>query len=274
VMGTLTTFAELIAAPQSEKVFLCEAKPAEQVTNFALTAAQTYTYELAYLNETVTLADASTEIVRKAVATLELDGTALTALGSIAAVEAAAGSYWHDTANSLLYIHPTDNGSPNHHTVIVYFWVYFATKGIVLDSRYYEPYIAENGIPSLSQESQEIHWGSSQISSGSVILLNSRGFFDQIAGGGYGTTKTSRFSWAEMRWLMVNILASSPARSCRRFLRNPNLRWKLNQNLSRCCGRSPSIISGRRPGRTWIPRRKASRSPIIGVHIRRPKRLL
>ncbi len=46
---------------------------------------------------------------------------------------------------------------------------------------YYEPYIADNGIPSLSQETQSIHWGASQISSGSVILLNGRGFFDQIA---------------------------------------------------------------------------------------------
>ncbi len=180
-MGTETTFAGLIAAPESEKVFLCETKPAELVTSFTLTAAQTYTYQLAYLNETVTLADASTETVRKAVVTCEVDGIALTALASIVAVEAAAGSYWHDTANSLLYIHPTDDGTPNHHTVIVYFWVYFATKGIVLNSRYYEPYIADNGIPSLSQESQEIHWGASQISSGSVVLLNGRGYFDQIA---------------------------------------------------------------------------------------------
>jgi hypothetical protein len=96
-------------------------------------------------------------------------------------VETNAGSYWHDTDDSLLYVHPPDDGSPNHHTVIAYFWVYFATKGIVLNSQYYEPYIAQNGIPSISQESQSIHWGASQISSGAVVLLNSRGYFDQIA---------------------------------------------------------------------------------------------
>jgi hypothetical protein len=180
-MGTETTFAGLIAAPQSEKVFLCEIRPGELVSNFTLTGGQTYTYEIPYLNETVTLADASTETVRKSVVACELDGTALTAKTSIATVEGTAGTYWHDTANSLLYVHPPDDGTPNHHTVVAYFWAYYATKGIVLDSRYYEPYIAEDGIPSISQESQEVHWGASQISSGSVVLLNGRGFFDQIS---------------------------------------------------------------------------------------------
>ncbi len=180
-MGTETTFAGLIAAPESEKVFLCEAKPGEVATNFTLTPAQTYTYQLAYLNETVTLADSTTETIRKAVVACELDGVTLLAKTSIATVEATAGTYWHDTANGLLYIHPPDDGSPNHHTVIVFFWVYFATKGIILNSQYYEPYIAEKGIPAISQETQSIHWGASQISAAAVILVNNRGFFDQIA---------------------------------------------------------------------------------------------
>jgi len=180
-MGTETTFAGLLAAPQSEKVFLCEVEPGELVTNFTLTTAKTYTYQISYLNETIALSDLTTETLRKAVVACELDGVALTAVASIAAVEAAAGSYWHDTTNGLFYIHPTDNGSPNHHTVVVYFWAYFATKGVELNSTYYEPYIAAEGIPAVSQETQQIHWGASQISSGSVILLNGRGFFDQIS---------------------------------------------------------------------------------------------
>lgn len=180
-MGDTTTFAELIAAPLSEKVFLVELKLAEEATGFTLTSGKTYTYELAYLNETVTLADGSTETIRKAVVACEIDGVAATAKTSIAEVEATAGTYWHDTANSLLYVHVADDTSPTNNTVIVYFWAYFATKGIVLDSRYYEPYIASNGIPALSQASQQIHWGASQISSGEIVLINSRGYFDQIA---------------------------------------------------------------------------------------------
>ncbi|PKN20878.1 MAG: hypothetical protein CVU71_03615 [Deltaproteobacteria bacterium HGW-Deltaproteobacteria-6] len=140
------------------------------------------TYQLSYLNETITMADASTETIRKAIVACELDGVALTAQTSIANVDANAGSYWHDTTNGLFYVHAPDGGSPNHHTVIVYFWVFFATRGIKLDTpeRYYEPYIASDGIPAITQETQQIHWGASQISSGSVNLINSRGFFDQI----------------------------------------------------------------------------------------------
>ena len=142
-MGTETTFAGLIAATQSEKVFLCEAKPGEVVTSFTLTTGQTYTYQISYLNETVTLADSKTETVRKAVSACELDGTALTVKTSIIEVEATAGTYWHDKNNGLFYVHAPDGGTPNHHTVIVYFWVYFATKSIVLNSVVGEPYVPE-----------------------------------------------------------------------------------------------------------------------------------
>ena len=180
-MGTATTFTSLIAAPQSEKVFLCEAKPGEVVAGFTLTTDQTYTYQKSYLSETITLADSTTETIRKAIVDCQLDGTALTVKTSIAEVEGTAGTYWHDTANGILYIHPPGDDEPDDHTVVVFFWVYFATKGIVLDSRFYEPYIAENGIPAISQQTQEIHWGASQISSGAVTFVNSRGFFDQIS---------------------------------------------------------------------------------------------
>jgi hypothetical protein len=180
-MGTATTFAALIANAESEKVFLAELKLAELITGWTLTPAQTFTYQVSYLNETVTLPDSKTEIIRKALVSLELDGTAFTARANIALVEANAGSYWHDTANALLYIHPPDDGSPNHHTIVGFFWVYFATKGIILNSIYYEPYIADRGIPSLSQSITDIHYGVSEIGAGDLILLNGRGFFDQIA---------------------------------------------------------------------------------------------
>lgn len=383
-MGNETTFAGLIAAPASEKVFLVEVKPAEVVTGWALTDGEVNAYEVDYLNETVTIADGSTEPIRKAVVACEVDGVAMTAVGttglaadlldedfsaiddwtdadsetgvsaidpagqlkldsgdgsaegspyarvtrSIASspdeftievktyfdalgsvgdndhfrimygtstwvfrvdfsstglwiyktgagatevgtnivkynasaawqtwrfqvdksggeaaatvevfldgvsqgtfdcdyevaytgglfvfqqygyttdnmvshvdcikiatglgvivggyeeVESTPGSYWHDTTNGKLYVHTDDGGDPGDHTVIVYFWVYFATKGIVLDGRYYEPYIGQNGIQQLTQEIQPIYYGAARISSGDVSLLNGRGFFDQIA---------------------------------------------------------------------------------------------
>ena len=188
----LDTFAEFIAESSSEKIFLIEVRLAEEATGWTLTGGRTYTYEISYLNETITLADASTEMVRKVVSALEVDGTALSVKTSISEVEASAGSYWHDTTNAKLYLHPADNGSPTHHTCMAYFWIYLATKGIILDGKYYEPYVSDGGIPSITQEIQDIFWGISQISVGSVVLLNGRGYFDQMAAKFYWTNKKIR----------------------------------------------------------------------------------
>ncbi|MDD5170664.1 MAG: hypothetical protein PHN75_17750, partial [Syntrophales bacterium] len=100
---------------------------------------------------------------------------------SIADVDSNASSWYQDTATGTLYIHASDDGDPDDFTVIAYFWAYFATKGIILNNRYYEPYVSERGIPNLSQSAQEIHWGICQIGSGEIELLNGRGYFDQIA---------------------------------------------------------------------------------------------
>jgi hypothetical protein len=163
------------------------------VRRIELQVAYANSYDLTgYLNETITMPDGSTETVRKEIVACEVNGTALTEVATSALVESTSGSWFHDTANQVFYLHCSDDGSPSNDTVIVYFWVYFATKGIVLDGRYYEPYIAQNGIPSLSQASQQIHWGASQISSGAVVLLNNRGIFDQIARRWIWNNKTAK----------------------------------------------------------------------------------
>jgi hypothetical protein len=150
------------------------------------------TYYAAYLNETVTLADSSTEIIRKSVIALDGDGAAFTAATTIGGVEDVESTYYHDTTNSLLYVHMADSGSPGNNTVIAYFWIYFSTKGIILNSLYYEPYIASNGIPSISTSLSELHYGTAIIGAGSVVMLNGRGYFDQIARTFLWTNKTIR----------------------------------------------------------------------------------
>ena len=65
--------------------------------------------------------------------------------------------------------------------MIAFFWLYFGTKGLILNGKYYEPYIADRGIPRISQSTPDIHWGISAIGSGSVVFLNGNGFFDQIS---------------------------------------------------------------------------------------------
>lgn len=180
-MGDSTSFTALMAEPTSKKIFLAEINVAEELLGWTLTAGQTNTYEISFLNETVTLADTTTENIRKAISSIEEDGTALGAQGSIANVEGNAGSYWHDTANSKLYIHPSGSDSPLLHTILGFFWLYFATEGIILNSIYYEPYLSDRGIPTLKQSNPNLYWGVSTIGGGNLCLLNGRGYFDQIS---------------------------------------------------------------------------------------------
>ena len=141
----------------------------------------TSTYEKAYLNETITLADSKTETIRKVIAAMEEDGSAYTSRASVALVDANASSFYHDTTNGILYAHASDGGTPDDFTMIGYFWLYFATQAINLNSMFYEPYIAERGIPKISQSTPDIHWGISKIGSGAIVFNNGRGYFDQIA---------------------------------------------------------------------------------------------
>ena len=131
-MGTETTFSGLIANASSEKIFLVEIRLGEELSGWTITGGQTYTYEIAYLDETITLADSSTEIIRKSVVDLQLDGVSLGAKGSISSVESNVGTYWHDLINSKLYIHPSDDGTPVHHTIMAFFWIFLGTKGVLL----------------------------------------------------------------------------------------------------------------------------------------------
>jgi len=166
----------------SEKVFLAEIQVAEKVTGWTQYPASSAYYK-SYLNETITLADenSSTETVRKEVVAVEEDGTALTEKSSVANVVANAGSFYHDTDAGTLYVHTSGSDTPDDHTIIAYFWLYFGTKGIELNGKFYEPYIHERGIPTLKQRNANIHWGISEISSGNLVLINNRGYFDQIS---------------------------------------------------------------------------------------------
>jgi hypothetical protein len=58
-----------------------------------------------------------------------VDGEALAAKRRLQMWSQPPDLYWHDTTTGILYVHPTDDDDPDDHTVIVYFWVYFATKG-------------------------------------------------------------------------------------------------------------------------------------------------
>lgn len=176
-----TTFAELIAAPASEKVFLAEIRVSEQVMNWTKTVGCANVYQKSYLTDTITLVGGTTDIIRKVVDGVKQNSIAYTAKTSAAEVDANASSYWHDTTNGILYIHTSTGVAPGSFTIMASFWLYFATKGIDLNGRYYEPVLAENSIPRISQEVQSLRYGVVTVGSGGIVLTNGNGYFDQIS---------------------------------------------------------------------------------------------
>ena len=180
-MGTATTFAELIAADSSEKVFLAEIKVSQHVTGWAKTDGKTNVYQVTWGSDSITLVDGTTDTISKTAVDVKENGTSYTAKTSTADVDGTASTYWHDTANGVLYIHTSTDAAPSGFTITAYFWLYFATKGLSLNGIYYEPVLAENSIPRISQQVQSLRYGIVTVSSGGIILNNANGFFDQIS---------------------------------------------------------------------------------------------
>lgn len=100
----------------------------------------------------------------------------------------ASDTFFFDTvvctvypAKPRIYVHTSGSNDPSLYTMIGYFWLRLATEGIILNGYYYEPYISERGMPSLKLENPDIYWGVTQVSGGSLKLINNSGFFDQIS---------------------------------------------------------------------------------------------
>jgi len=142
------------------------------------------------------------------------NGVKLTALTSIATVDAAAGSWWYDSAVKKIYVHCTDGVDPINHTITVDFWMYFTSwqdGTTIFNGKNYLPLVAADGIPDISQEVQPYYEGTFAISSGSVSLINGLFkkygyYFDKLFPGYFWLNRKVRilagaegFTYAEFR---------------------------------------------------------------------------
>lgn len=176
---SFSNFQRLIRTSSPNLIYLVELNPSMVLQGWALSDGQTYTYEIAF-DERGAVLDAVYE-----------NGTALTELTSIAAVEAAAGSWWHDTTNEKVYVHTSGEDTPNDYTVTGSFWLYFTTwtdkdDMTIFDSNLYLPLVTS--IPDISQEISPYYEGNFIISSGSISFLNA-----QIVGENYWDDKIGKY---------------------------------------------------------------------------------
>jgi hypothetical protein len=112
------------------------------------------------------------------VASVKIDGVALTVRATIALVEANAGSYYHDATNSILYVSAA-TGTVFGKSVIAVADIKLATKSKVFSDEYYDPRLTS--VPSVSIRIEKSFGGVGQISAGALELANLDGAFDQRA---------------------------------------------------------------------------------------------
>jgi hypothetical protein len=176
---SFSTFQKLIRKSSPNLIYLVELNPAMALQGWALSSGQTYTYEISFDEGGAELES------------VEENGTALTEQSSISTVEATAGTWWHDTANSKVYVHPTGNDSPNNYTFIGDFWLYFTTwsrKDDITEfsGNLYLPLVSE--IPDITQEISPLYEGNFIITHGSISFLNG-----QIVGENYWDDKFGKY---------------------------------------------------------------------------------
>lgn len=178
-----TTLVGLKEAPSAIRDVLIEITTGEQLQEtWTQHGTYTDTYYISYLYETINLQDGTSSKINKSVVSMKYDGTALTVQTSIVNCNTNNNSYWHDTANKLLYVH-LDNGStvdPTDAAVLVaYFKMFFTSNnGVYFNDDYYEPYVI--GAPGIRQTSDHLLTGKSALGGGNLALLNTSGFFDVI----------------------------------------------------------------------------------------------
>jgi hypothetical protein len=177
--------------------YYVEVQPAMKLQGWALTSGKTYTYEIGNFEK------------RIAFDGVEENGTALTLKTSIATVEAAAGSWWYDTATRKMYVHASGGDDPVNYSYVGTFWAYFSgwnKAGDIAEfnSRQYLPLIADGGIPDVSMSIAPIWQGSFSLSSGTIKLING---YRKGWGGYFFDTRAETWLWENRP---ARILAGAP----------------------------------------------------------------
>ena len=106
---------------------------------------------------------------------VKIDGVALTVQTRKQYVDSNAGSYYHDSTNSILYVSDF-TGTVFGKSVIAVADIKLATKSKVFSDEYYDPRIT--GIPAVSMRIEKRFKGVGQISAGNLDLANLDGVFD------------------------------------------------------------------------------------------------
>lgn len=205
---SITTFADLISKPATHKIALAEITVGEQVTaTWTLHAGNVY--KITYGSDVITLpGNGMQQVLQEEVIDFKAyNGSSFASYviqTSVSQVSALNYSWWHDFANTTLYV---NFGGLNPNTdvslipAMLYFVVRIATEGVSFllysaqvwgtlqwsqflwentapADRYYDPYL--QSIPSISQSTKQLLGGYATTSVSNIVINNKSGFFDSF----------------------------------------------------------------------------------------------
>lgn len=174
-------FAALLASQAPQFILLAEIQPMEPLQSWtAAGGGLTNTYYSVFSTQIATAIVAG-GLYRRLDA-VKQNATALTSRTSAALVDANLGSYFHDTANSRIYVSTTNGASPDTHALVgAWFTLFFATASPdFADRPLYAPLITGT-LPTLVSEMPDALFGAVITESGSLDLLNGDRLFDRLA---------------------------------------------------------------------------------------------
>ncbi|MGE0463902.1 MAG: hypothetical protein AB7Q16_21255 [Vicinamibacterales bacterium] len=162
------------------RIVLAELQPAEILSGWSATGGSfTNTHEIAWANAV------QAEVVPGGIYR-RLDGVRqndldLTARASVAEVDANAGSYFHDTANGVLYVRTTTGSAPDEFAALLaFFTIFVGTDAVDFEAgELYEPRIVGD-LPVVTLEADDPLHGAKRYGSGDIVLANSDGLFDRL----------------------------------------------------------------------------------------------
>src|SRR5512137_275849 len=182
----ISTYAGLLAAGKCQRDLLLHITPKEQIQVWTKTAGYSYTYEKAW-DQLCAMGSYGT--TWRALQQVEENGTSLTLQASVAAVDAAAGSYFYDATARKIYVHLSDDGAADRAAVyiVAFFRLHFASglgkeaRGKIFNGVYYEPLFNASALSAIQSEETDFLTGGG-LACGDLALefLNSKRFFDYV----------------------------------------------------------------------------------------------
>ncbi len=116
----------------------------------------------------------------RALTGVNLNGTTLTLVANLAAVQATPSSYFYDTSTNLLYVATATGVDPDTLTDVAAVFALYFSSDTLTDTVLWEPRVT-GALPALRDEESDLTLGLTTSMSGTLSLTNADRFFDDLA---------------------------------------------------------------------------------------------